>query len=601
MSQPAESLSGEAPGVAVVIACFNLGRTLQEAVDSALDQTRAPSEIVVVDDGSTDPETARVLAQLRSPGTRVLTAGHAGVASARNLGACATKAPYLVFLDADDRLAPDYVDKTASRLDRGPSLSFVSCAVQAFEGASYVWKPAGCDALTTLTHGSVHISSLMRRTLWDAAGGFDTSLAAYEDLDFWLRASRLGFRGEVLDEALLFYRVRPDSRYRRGIEPATYRRVMSAIVEKHRDFVEAAGLDVLRSKEAFLAGLAEYGASLRRRHAAAAGELASLDAGAASARRARRADRPGGLILAYHRVAALEPDTHRLCVPEARFRAHVQHLAATCAPMPLADLVRAAQQGSLPARAVAVTLDDGYLDALTAAAPILAEHAVPATFFVNSDCLDEEHEAWHDVVERILLSGGALPPVLDFPVGGEVLHLDVSTPDARRGVLMDLHGRLLQMAASERREALDRLAAWSGMTLEPRRERRLLLGAEIRALARVRGCRIGSHSASHLLLTAQTRAVQMAELRGCREALETLLGQPVRAFCYPFGEHDDELVRVVGESGYELAVTIDAGLVTAGSDPLRLPRYEIGDCPVDEFAALIDRAFGGEAANAPRG
>ena len=65
--------------------------------------------------------------------------------------------------------------------------------------------------------------------------------------------------------------------------------------------------------------------------------------------------------------------------------------------------------------------------------------------------------------------------------------------------------------------------------------------------------------------------------------------------------HDDELVRVVGESGYELAVTIDAGLVTAGSDPLRLPRYEIGDCPVDEFAALIDRAFGGEAANAPRG
>ena len=431
----------------------------------------------------------------------------------------------------------------------------MSCAVQAFEGASYTWKPKDCTALTTLTHGSVHVSSLFRRTLWDAVGGFDPALPAYEDMDFWLRAIRLGFRGEILDQPLLFYRVRPDSRYRFGIEPGAYQAAMAAIIEKHLDFIKGIGTDVLLSKERFLVEVLDYQRGLQQQREACVRELAAIQTEIDTARRALKEYRAeaasspaGGLILAYHRVASLSPDTHRLCIPADRFREHVRYLAEHCTPMPLEELVLAARAGTLPERAVAVTLDDGYLDALTTAAPILAEHGVPATFFVNSERLDEEHEAWHDVVERVLMSSARLPPVLEMRLAGEDIRLEVTTPDERLRALMTLHGALLPMSAEERAEALERLAAWSGLELIPRQDHRVLLGAEVRALSRLPGCSIGSHSARHLLLPGHPAEVQRAELRDCKQTLEALIGQPVRSFCYPFGEHSAALADIVRQT-----------------------------------------------------
>jgi peptidoglycan/xylan/chitin deacetylase (PgdA/CDA1 family) len=756
-------------GVAIVVPCFNLGRTVEEAVDSALDQTTPAAEIVVVDDGSTDVETRQVLARLRRPRTRVLSIAHSGVAVARNRGAEVCRAPYLVFLDADDVLARDYIGHTAARLDADEGVSFVSCAVQAFEGASYLWKPAGCTALSTLTHGSVHVSTMLRRAMWDAVGGFDPSLPAYEDQDFWLRAIRLGFRGAILDQPLLFYRVRPDSRYRFGIEPVAYQAAMAAIIEKHLDFIQTSGLDVLLSKEEFLVQVLDYQRSLLEQREAHARELASIEgeielardalakfragvdegAGNAVGRTAQQssdalfrqraegfllerrwqvrgrvavvsgpppcvtnarlarwddgapgasedrigladlsrveagsldcvvaclADAPddlsallgdalralapggtflltmpslegsgdiadvlarilpleafetasseelitvsarkpglgahprtrwrarsapgrqpaGGLILAYHRVASLKPDTHRLCVPADRFRSHMRYLADTCTPMPLEELVWAVREGALPARAVAVTLDDGCLDALTTAAPILSAHGVPATFFVNSERLDEEHEAWHDVIERVLTSDARLPPALLLPLSGEALRLDVTTASGRLDALMALHGALLPMSASDRREALERFVAWSGIPAGPRQDYRVLLGREVAALSGIPGCRIGSHSTHHLLLPRQPEQVQRAELLGCRESLEAVTGQAVLSFCYPFGGHSEELRETVRQMPHLLAVTVEAGLVTRATDAMCLPRIEITDCTVQDFVATVDRAF----------
>jgi peptidoglycan/xylan/chitin deacetylase (PgdA/CDA1 family)/GT2 family glycosyltransferase len=587
--------------VAVVVPCYNLGRTVEEAVASVLAQTRPASEIVVVDDGSTDAATRQALARLQKPRCRVLTIEHAGVAVARNRGADATRAPYIVFLDADDVFARDYIEQTAARLDADEGLAFVSCAVQAFEGASYTWKPKDCTALTTLTHGSVHVSSLFRRTLWDAVGGFDPALPAYEDMDFWLRAIRLGFRGEILDQPLLFYRVRPDSRYRFGIEPEAYQAAMAAIIEKHLDFIKSVGTDVLLSKERFLVEVLDYQRGLQQQREACVRELAAIQTEIDTARRALKEYRDeaasaqaGGLILAYHRVASLSPDTHQLCIPADRFREHVRYLAEHCTPMPLEELVLAARAGTLPERAVAVTLDDGYFDALTTAAPILAEYGVPATFFINSERLDEEHEAWHDVAERVLMSGARLPPVMEMSLAGEEIRLEVTTPDERLRALMTLHGALLPMSDEERAEALERLAAWSGLELIPRQDHRVLLGAEVRTLSGLPGCSIGSHSARHLLLPGHPAEVQQAELLECRRTLETLIGQPVRSFCYPFGAHSAALADIVGQTPHVLGVTVDRGLVTRSTDPMLLPRHEIANCALEDFAAAIERAFATE-------
>ena len=151
------------PEIAVVIPCYDLGDTVEAAVDSVLAQTRAAAEIVVVDDGSTDVWTRQVLTRLERPRTRVVRIPHGGVAVARNHGVGLTRAPYLVLLDADDVLGERYLAPLAGRLDTDPGVAFVSCAVQAFEGGRYRWTPPATTVLETLTHGSVHVSSMFRR------------------------------------------------------------------------------------------------------------------------------------------------------------------------------------------------------------------------------------------------------------------------------------------------------------------------------------------------------------------------------------------------------------------------------------------------------
>ena len=264
--------------IAVVIPCYNLGHTIEEAVDSALDQSREAAEIVIVDDGSSDVTTREILEQLVRPRTRVVRIPHAGVATARNHGVSITESSYVVLLDADDVLDRRYLDELGSRLDSDPSLAFVSCAVRAFEGASYTWKPPATTPLGMLTRGSVHVSSMFRRTLWDAVGGFDTGLQAYEDLDFWLQATRLGFRGEVLDEPLLYYRVRPDSRYRAGIEPARYEQVIRRILDRHHPLLATHGIEVLAEKQSFVLELMDYHRQLLEERQALTRQLTELEA-----------------------------------------------------------------------------------------------------------------------------------------------------------------------------------------------------------------------------------------------------------------------------------------------------------------------------------
>src|SRR3972149_1699479 len=99
------------PRVSVIIPCYNLGPYLDEAVGSVLSQTYQDFEILVVDDGSTDPATRTLLADYRRPKTRVIQLPHGGLAAARNAGVANAGGEYLCALDADDRLASSFLAK----------------------------------------------------------------------------------------------------------------------------------------------------------------------------------------------------------------------------------------------------------------------------------------------------------------------------------------------------------------------------------------------------------------------------------------------------------------------------------------------------------
>ena len=287
-------------------------------------------------------------------------------------------------------------------------------------------------------------------------------------------------------------------------------------------------------------------------------------------------------ILVYHRVADLQPDSHALCLPPAEFRAQMIHLRQNFNPISLDDLVRYAASGHIPERAVVVTLDDGYLDALTVASPILEAAGVPATFFVNSDRLDEPHERWWDVLEGLFLADTELPAALELVgsaagAGGSDIRTATASPAGRAEALDRVNRAGWASDAEGRDRLLDAILDWSGgrSRRPPRASHRVLTGAEVAALAARPGHAIGAHTVHHLALTTQTRATKDQEIFADKSELERRLGCAVNAFSYPYGEYDAETVAVVSAAGYRAAVTVEPRLVRAGANRLLLPRYEV--------------------------
>jgi GT2 family glycosyltransferase len=263
--------------IAVVVTCFNLGRTLDEALGSVRHQTRQPDELVVVDDGSDDVHTQQVLARIQTEGVTVIRTGNRGVSAARNLGIASTRAPLVVCLDADDVLDPAYLEKASARLSSRPDLDFVSCGMRGFGAAEYTWTPPQPELVEGLTRGVVHNASMLRRTLWERVGGFDEAIPGSEDLDFWTTVLEHGGRGEVIEEPLLDYRVRPESRYHADIQPERHRRVMAAFYDKHHATVERHALAIIGAKEAFIVEQQEHVTRLEGRKRALEDELNALN------------------------------------------------------------------------------------------------------------------------------------------------------------------------------------------------------------------------------------------------------------------------------------------------------------------------------------
>ena len=222
--------------VAVVIPCHNAAEWLAETLDSVAQQTLAPAEVVVVDDGSTDA-SAEVA---RQRGVRCVQQDCGGPAAARNRGIRETSAPWLAFLDADDRFAPEKLAAQVAQLAAsGAALSCTDAWVLRGD------ERGGRKNQRRTVPASLHLESLIagnpiicstvvvRRDAVCEVGGFDEDpvLIATEDYDLWLRLAQAGHHLTYLDRPLLDYRMTPgqlsdDRRFLRGVD-----RIMAKLSE----------------------------------------------------------------------------------------------------------------------------------------------------------------------------------------------------------------------------------------------------------------------------------------------------------------------------------------------------------------------------------
>ncbi|MBM3667239.1 MAG: glycosyltransferase family 2 protein [Actinobacteria bacterium] len=191
--------------VAVIVPCFNHGRFLPESVESALSQRGGPPHVLVVDDGSTEEETVRAIADL-PPEVEVLRQENAGHGPARTAGVVATEQPFLCMLDADDRLAPGAALRLKRALLDDPRAGWSYGRMRFFGAWHGEIRFPDWDPYRLLYRSIVGWIGMIRREAYEQVGGFDPAMGGFEDWDFMLGALEHGWVAAQVPEVVLEYR-----------------------------------------------------------------------------------------------------------------------------------------------------------------------------------------------------------------------------------------------------------------------------------------------------------------------------------------------------------------------------------------------------------
>lgn len=212
---PTPTRASGSRSVSVVIPTYNCADLLPRAIRSTYAQTLLPSEVIVVDDGSTDStaDIVRGMSGRLPAGFTLLQKTNGGEASARNCGVAAATCELVAFLDADDVWLPTKLERQLPLFDAPPlpSLTFTGYTRVSGDSRDLVrvegWEPTPGHALRRLMKWCCVTPStvIVRRDVLASVGGFDESLPLSTDWDMWLRLAAAGHRFAYLPEAMTDY------------------------------------------------------------------------------------------------------------------------------------------------------------------------------------------------------------------------------------------------------------------------------------------------------------------------------------------------------------------------------------------------------------
>jgi len=325
--------------------------------------------------------------------------------------------------------------------------------------------------------------------------------------------------------------------------------------------------------------------------------------------------RTRAVILVYHRIASLPSDPQLLCVKPEHFAQHLEHICHAYRPMSLVELGRSLANGQLPHHAIAVTFDDGYVDNLRNAKPILERYNVPATVFVTSGYVGQNREFWWDELEHLLLLPAKLPDRLELTISGRAYSwltssepisgndteanrawnvLMKSYPTPRHRAYTELHRLLRPLSIEEREKIMTEVERWAGAKSGVRPDYRALNPDEMKQLSEGDLVDIGSHTVTHPMLSTEPTDYQRREIFQSKQDLEGILNRTVTSFSYPYGNRREDsapTIELVREAGYELACANFPAVATRRSDTFWLPRFLVRDWAGEDFAQRLRRWF----------
>jgi peptidoglycan/xylan/chitin deacetylase (PgdA/CDA1 family) len=296
----------------------------------------------------------------------------------------------------------------------------------------------------------------------------------------------------------------------------------------------------------------------------------------------------GAIILGYHRIAETHWDPHSLCVTPKHFTEHLEVLSRQVNPISLEELILALGSRTIPQRAVAVTMDDGYADNLHNGKRILERYQIPATIFITTDYIGREF--WWDEVKRLLISNRKQSKRLSLEINGTKFNWTLDPLDShqtKKKALFSLCDILRHLPPQKRDETITKLRDWANCEPQEKTECKVLTAKEIVELTKGGLLDIGSHSSTHPFLEELPLHSQRSEIQESKACLEEILGRPVKLFSYPNGSVSEATQTIVKDSGFICACASYNDVVRTGCNPFYLPRFWIPDCDGPAFSRWL--------------
>ena len=231
------------PKISVIIPCYNLGQYIQEALYSVAAQTFQDYEIIVINDGSTDKKTNQILGGLECSKLKLITTANQGLAKARNTGILQSTGQYILPLDADDKIAPTYLEKALDILEKSKNVGIVYCKAEFFGEENFEWDLPEYSLSRMLIDNLIFASAFFRRDDWEKIGGYRSEMIyGWEDYDFWLSIIELERKVYLIPERLFYYRKRRDSMVNQMTQEnkfASYKKIVNNHKELYLDNINA--------------------------------------------------------------------------------------------------------------------------------------------------------------------------------------------------------------------------------------------------------------------------------------------------------------------------------------------------------------------------
>lgn len=206
------------PRVSIIIACYN-DIYVKEAVESALLQSYSNKEIILINDGSSDPATLEIFKELKPLVDVYIDQENYGQSIARNNAIKKSTGEYILNWDSDDFFESSFINKAVPKMEESKEIKIVTCKARRFDqmGEIDIFTPRGGSLDQFLFHNSALGSSMFRKKDWEHCVGYeeDLPILGFEDWELYLNILKNGGKAYVIQEVLFNYRIRQGSTTRR--------------------------------------------------------------------------------------------------------------------------------------------------------------------------------------------------------------------------------------------------------------------------------------------------------------------------------------------------------------------------------------------------